>query len=355
MTAAVVCFGRLTAGRRRYLGMALLDNAFIFSSGLRSDFMAFPIRNRVPYQVTHFGIDLGSGRSVTNTFYYRNKVQTVSPPAYGAGIAGAGSTATLLASCQAIWITAILTRLNHNYSLLNSVMQAILGKRYSSPLVPIQAVTVANPAVIATASPHGLSTGDVVSVTGVTAPSDLNGAHVITVTSPTTFTFPYTSFVSPWSGDGYFQLAEGAIEFQYADKESLPIGATFGQVAGDALPLFATSSVRRLNGGIGRSFRSRFSLSPMSETDSLDGGFTAAQKALMVTALGNFVVARTNGGTDATSGLSDMCAVSKQIGFGLSSPFIASDPFTATVTSMVQQPNTGSLVRRKPRLTGVII
>jgi hypothetical protein len=143
------------------------------------------------------------------------------------------------------------------------------------------------------------------------------------------------------------------VQLLYADTEIITTSDP-GGVLGDALPLFATSSIRRLNSGVGRQFRSRFSLSPMSEADVVNGGFTAAQKAVMVTALNGLNVSYANGGTDATSGNSNQVAFAKSVALTLPSPFGQSDTFTALISSYQQQRNTGSLTRRKPRLTSII-
>jgi hypothetical protein len=314
--------------------------------------MAFPIRYRVPYQVDIHAVDLGSGHFVNNTLYYGSNFQTVAPPAYGQPIAGNGSTLTLLQQVRGLW-GGFIARLNHNYVTRSYVMRAITGKRYSTSLLNILGLASGAPVTITTLGPHGFVTGQTVAVSGVTSPVTANGFWTITVLTASSFSLNGSNIVGAWSADGFVQRVAGALEFTYADQEVLTFSDA-GGVAGDALPLFATSSVRRLNGGVGRNFRSRFSLSPMSEVDAVDGGFTAAQKALMVTALANFNVSTTNGGTDATSGFSFQLVVSKALAFGLGSPFADRLGWTSPVLSMVQQPNCGSLVRRKPKLNAVI-
>jgi hypothetical protein len=314
--------------------------------------MAFPIRYKVPYQIDVHAIDLGSGKLITNTFYAVSNFQTVAPPAYGAPIAGPSSTATLLAQFRGLW-GGFIARANHNYQTREYDMRAMLGKRFSSPFFAIAAYVGGTPVVLTTSSPHGLLTGDVVAVSGVTSPATLNAQWTITVVNPTTFQLDGSSIVGAWSGDGFVQKVVGVLEVQYADKETLLFADT-GGVAGDALPLFCASSIRRVTAGVGRSYRSRFSLSPMSEVDSVDGAFTTTQKGLMVTALAAFNVSMTNGGSDATSGSSFQVSFSRKIAFGLASPW-TTNIMCAPVISMAQQPNTGSIVRRKPKLTSVIV
>lgn len=316
--------------------------------------MGYPIRYLVPYVATMSGIDVASGKKISNNLYVQSNVQTVAPPAYGQPIAGSSSTTTLLTNLATLWYTAICTRMNHNYSFNFASMYAILGKRYPTPIIPISALVTGPVTYASTPFPHGYVTGQQVSIQGVGTPANANGDFVITVTTPDSFQINGLVTTGLWSGDGSVQSIAGKLEWLLGDKESQVPGAYVGQVAGDAMPLFATSSIRRLNNGTGRHFRSRFSLSPMSEIDALDGGFTTTQKPLMVTALTALLVAQQNGGSDATSKFSPMVVVSKQIAFTLASPFTQQAVWVGTVTSMVQQPNMGSLVRRKPKQTQVI-
>jgi hypothetical protein len=313
------------------------------------------IRYKVPYEVSVQARDLGSGKPVTNILFYRTQIQGVAPPAYGGAIAGSGDTATLLANIRTNWVGSIIPRLNANYKVQQYVMRAILGKRFSTPAVPIAALVPGAPTTVTTSVAHGLVSGQQINVFGVTTPAGVNGIWTITVTSPTTLSLNGSVIVGVWSGDGQLQLVAGAVEFLYADKSTLTPVADVGLVVGDALPLFATASIRRFNAGIGRNFRSRFSLSPMSEVDALDGGFTGAQKALMVIALAAMNVTIANGGTDPGSSFSIQCVVSKKVAFGQPTPFPDNQPWSFAVSSFAQQPNCGSLVRRKPKLTSVIV
>jgi hypothetical protein len=317
--------------------------------------MPFAIRYGVPYKVVLAAQDVGSGKKISNTLYYYCGIQSVAPPAYGQPIAGASNVQTFANNVGSLWITAIMARMNANYQLLSSYASALIGKRYGTPSIPILALIAGSPATIATAAPHGLVTGQVVSIGGVTLPAGANGLWTITVTTPTQFTLNGSVLGIGWTGDGYVQVATGQLEFLTTDLDGVTFSPTFGSIVGDALPLYATSSVRRINGGIGRHFRSRFSLSPMSEIDNLDGGFTTTQKGLMVTALTAMMATVQNGGSDATSKFMGLIVVSKRLAFALPSPFSQSLSWTAIVTSMVQQRNLGSLVKRKPRLTSIIV
>lgn len=316
--------------------------------------MAFDIRNRVPYEATIFATDLGSSKKITNRLYFRNQVQTIAPPGYGDPIAAGSSTTTLINAIRTQWLATIVPRLNANYQYNQIVMKAIVGKRYSTPFFTLLAVLPGTPITIKTTTPHGLSTGDIVFAQNFATVVGTDGTWAITVTASDTFTLNGSTGVGSWFGDGLIQVVDGSLEFLYNDLESTIVGATAGGVVGDALPLFSTASIRRLNTGIGKHFRSRLSLSPMSEADSLDGGFTVAQKALMVTALNNFFTPILNGGTDATSGISQQVVVSKALAFATATPFAESTSWCKDITSFVQQRNMGSLTRRKPRLTSVI-
>jgi hypothetical protein len=190
-------------------------------------------------------------------------------------------------------------------------------------------------------------------VQGVTSPPAANAVWTITVLTPDSFSLNGSNSALLWSGDGQYQLATGAYQFFYADKV-VQISATFGGIAGDALPLFSTASVRRLNNGIGKSFRSRVSMGPMSESDSLDGGLLPARITAINAAFNTFNGFYSNGGTDPGAGLSAQCAISKKIASTLPLVFLSETPWSQGGVTFSVQRNLGSLVRRKPRLTGII-
>src|SRR6185436_342792 len=61
----------------------------------------------------------------------------------------------------------------------------------SQPTVPITSNSIANPSVVTTPVPHGLTTGDLILIAGVaTSSPTINGERVVTVISPTTFSVP---------------------------------------------------------------------------------------------------------------------------------------------------------------------
>lgn len=61
----------------------------------------------------------------------------------------------------------------------------------SQRVVPITSNSIANPTVVTTTVPHGLTTGDIVLIAGVsTSDPTINGSRTVTVTGDTTFTVP---------------------------------------------------------------------------------------------------------------------------------------------------------------------
>jgi hypothetical protein len=316
--------------------------------------MAVAIRNLVPYEIAIHAVDIGSGKPITNILYYKNKVQTVAPPAYGAPIAGGSDVATLLNNVLTVWDLNIVPLLNANYQMQNGVARAIIGKRYGTPLIGITGLVVGANTQLTTGVAHGFTTGQQVSVAGITTPSGLNQNWTITVIDSTNFTLNGAGSSGSWSGDGTVQRVRGPLQFTYADQVA-QTDSEVGGVVDDALPLFVSASVRRISSGVGRNFRSRLSISPMSEGDSLDGGWVAGTKTAWATALGVVAAATPeNGGSDATSKFSDPIVLSKSIAVTLPSPFTLSSPYTSVINSMILQRNAGSIVRRKPRLTNVI-
>jgi hypothetical protein len=274
-------------------------------------------------------------------------------PAYGALVAGGGSLITFLNS----FITAfagIRALLNAKYSTIDYTARSIVAKKFSSPSKPIAALVSSLSTIVVTGTPHGLTTGQTVNIYGITAPVAANGLWVITVVSPTQFSLNGSGVFAIWTGDGFWQVASGKQELQYGDTATVADVAV-GGVGGDALPLYVSASVRRLNAGVGRNFRSRLSFSPMSEADSVDGGWVAGTKTAWATALSAFLTFFIdNGSTDVGQSIMSDFVVSPTQALALVSPFTQADSWTKVITSLSLQRNSGSLVRRKPRLTTVI-
>lgn len=71
----------------------------------------------------------------------------------------------------------------------------------TSPQATIATSSVANPTVITTSAPHGLWTGDTVTIAGhVGSMPAIDGARVVTVLTPTTFTIPLNVTVAGAGG-----------------------------------------------------------------------------------------------------------------------------------------------------------
>lgn len=71
----------------------------------------------------------------------------------------------------------------------------------SQPTVPITSNSIANPSVVTTPVPHGLTTGDLILIAGVaTSSPTINGERAVTVISPTTFSVPVNVTVAGTGG-----------------------------------------------------------------------------------------------------------------------------------------------------------
>jgi hypothetical protein len=310
------------------------------------------IKYRVPYEFTVNAVDLGRGKRTTNIYYLRTAFAT-GTFAYADSLPGS-DTATLMTSVGGSYVLNILPVLNANYKLTSFVLRSILGKQYRTPFFPIAALVPGAPISISTMFPHNFVTGMYVYVRGVSGTVLANGVRQITVTSTTSFTLNGSNDAVAWGGDGEVQLASGPYQFSYGDTLITPQSSA-GGVTGDAYALFATGSVRRLNVGVGKNFRSRISVSPFSESDIKDGAFTSARQSAINAAWAAWNVGYSNGGTDPIAGLSYHVAVSKKIAQTLPLIFPSDQPWTAGGVTFSLQPNTGSLVRRKPKLTAPIV
>lgn len=79
---------------------------------------------------------------------------------------------------------------------------AIVFDYLKTRLTPIASISVANPTVIATTVPHSLTSGTTFTIAGTTTTPTVNGAQVVTVTSPTTLTVPVNVTVGQSSEAG---------------------------------------------------------------------------------------------------------------------------------------------------------
>lgn len=314
------------------------------------------IRFRVPYELAIHANDLASAKKVTNIWYGACGDFVPGPqPGYGTPVAGS-DTSNVLTSFQTLYEANIVPLLNANYKLLDYTLRAIVGKQYGTPFRAISSVVGGAPVTIQTSTPHGYATGNSVSVSGVTTPTGVNGSWIITVVDGSTFTLDGSTASGAWSGSGQVQRIKGQLQFTYADQEVLASSAVGGS-AGDALPLFATASVRRISSGTGRNYRSRLSFSPFTEADALNGRWTTTFRTNMATALTAMRTGNWNNDGSGTGSEHTMftLVVSKQQAFTQSSPFAERNPWSRILSNYVLQPNQGSLTRRKPRLTASIL
>lgn len=314
------------------------------------------VKYLVPYEIAVKASDIKSGKPITNLLYVKTLLQSTGPPAYGGDIAGSGSTATLLAAVRVKWVTYFVPQISANYLTSEYVMRSIVGKAVKTPKLAVTSLIPGTPVTVSLTSPHGLATGQKVRLSGITAPAALNADWNVVVLDIYSFTLAGSSSATAWSGDGYGQALIGASGFEYGEAEVLT-AADSGGISGDACPLFDTFSVRRLLTFSGKNFRSRLSLSPVAESSQVNGGLTSSIKTAWAAAIATLVAApyALNGGTDIPgSGQSYFIGVSKQLALNQSSPFTQSNSWTSSVNNYQVRPNTGSLLRRKPKLTASI-
>lgn len=87
-------------------------------------------------------------------------------------------------------------------ALLTSVVKVLLTDNtlYGSPIV---GASNANPIVITTSTPHGLTTGNTVAIFGVLGNTNANGRRKVTVLSPTTFSLQGIAGNGVYTSGGY--------------------------------------------------------------------------------------------------------------------------------------------------------
>lgn len=308
--------------------------------------MAFVLEGMV-YEWKAIARDLKSGKGILNTLYYRHGDGVTD---YGQPIAGSND-ATMENDIYDLWLNQIMPRLSVNYELTNHQMRAISGRTWPTPVVGIAgAIFNAASTVIVTTTPHGLDEGDAVEIDGVTTPVEMNGSFTVnSVSSPNKYTI-LVPFAAPYAGPGTQQKIEGSQRYTYSTNLEVAL-IVVGGAAGEATPNFVSVDMRRPSGRSGKNWRSRLSLSPISEAQQENGKLEA-------TAYGGFVTA---GAAIGTSGVAIgdgsnayPVAVSKQLAFQQPKVFTQSATWSSKTTAWLPRPNTGSIVSRKPRLTTVI-
>jgi len=301
------------------------------------------VRNKAIYETTITGQDVSSGQKVVNIVY-----NAVEDPGTGAGAVLAGSDeGTFIANLKTAWEDNVVAVLSVRYTTESYRTRAIIGWRWPTGFL---AVVGATPALtftsITTGSPHGYASGISVSIQNTVGITGLNGVFSpITVTSPTTFTIP-VALTGTLTVVGDVQAVVGAQELHYVDNLEIS-GSQAGGITGDSLPAFCTASVRRINSGVGRNWRSHIALGPLGESQVKNGffestPFTAFQTAML--AWGNPISV---GGGFAASHY----AISKKIAFGLPSDLIATfSLWSQQVSAFDTRHNMGSQISRKPPL-----
>jgi hypothetical protein len=81
----------------------------------------------------------------------------------------------------------------------------------SQRVIPITSNSQANPTVVETPVPHGLTTGDIILIAGVAgSDADINGERTVTVISTTTFSVPVNATTAPGTGGSFVKANSGA-------------------------------------------------------------------------------------------------------------------------------------------------
>ena len=78
-----------------------------------------------------------------------------------------------------------ITEYNSSYGTLKVIPNLFLGRQEGQA---ITSTSIANPSLVTTPAVHGLTTGDTVTISGVTGNDAINGTFAVTVVSTTTFT-----------------------------------------------------------------------------------------------------------------------------------------------------------------------
>jgi hypothetical protein len=124
-----------------------------------------------------------------------------------------------------------------------------LGSIYPGGVFQIVSNSIANPTVVTTLAPHGLTTGDTIFFTNSTTSSPLLTAtpqQVVTVTSATTFTVPVN--VSIAGTAGAFDYAITSIPLTPGAAPLVNTGTAHGLRVGDTVTIVASGSTPSLDG-----------------------------------------------------------------------------------------------------------
>lgn len=321
--------------------------------------MSDPINHRNVYEVSVHAVDLKSGKPVINIMHFRNGISTGGGLDYSEAIPDSSNEA-FLAEFLAFWEGAPCANLSVNYKAMAYVSRNITGYGFATPshAILFYANNGSSTSVMQFAATPDVAVGQVVRISGVTAPTSLNGRWVVTAVNNALHQVEMTTGVisGTWDNTGTLQLVSGNPQLIYGETVTIPATAGgVGEITGEALPLYVTSSHWKKTASPGRHFRGRMSLSPHGESQQIDGRLTAGTVTAMTGLLESIVtVPLQNGSTDATDKLMKPVVFSPTLAFAAGSIFTESESYARDITSWLLRPNMGSLTGRKPKLGAVI-
>lgn len=85
--------------------------------------------------------------------------------------------------------------------------EAIILNYLKTQITSIASISAANPAVVTTATAHGLTSGVTYTISGTTTTPTIEGARVVTVISPTTFSVPVDVTIGESESEGIVSTA----------------------------------------------------------------------------------------------------------------------------------------------------
>jgi hypothetical protein len=315
--------------------------------------MGFVVKYRTPYELATIGREVKSGKNVINLYHMQSGIAGGLEPAYASPLAGSDS-AIVLAGFQTAIVASVCPRLSVNYKIIAYTMRSIDGVANSRPPIAVAGVIAAGAQThIFTAANHGLNSGDTATIAGVLGTTSVNGTFTITKDSPVEFHINVTAN-APYTGGGTVSRAGAPPSFIHLQQDSrTPAVPDSGTVAGDALPLVASMSVRKINNRVGREWRGRLSISPLPEAGYKDGKAEDAQHTANVTAWNNFPfnTIANQAAPVLPQDYMNYGMISAKMAYVQPSPFTTEVPWFAPITDFVPRQNLGVISRRKPKLT----